>query len=69
LSRKLVELLLRHGADAGLANSDGTTPLSLVRRELAQYADSAWDDWDIYTFGNRGGLEDVEQQLVRAAIS
>ncbi|ELR18024.1 ankyrin, putative [Acanthamoeba castellanii str. Neff] len=69
-SGKLVELLLRHGADAGLANSDGTTPLSLVRRELAQYADSAWDDWDIYTFGNRGGLEDVEQQLVRAgAIS
>jgi hypothetical protein len=65
-----VKLLLRHGADAGLANSDGSTPLSVVRRELAQYANSAWDDWDIHFFGNRGGLEDVEQQLVRAgAIS
>lgn len=69
-SPQLVKLLLRHGADAGLANSDGSTPLSLVRRELAQYANSAWDDWDIYFFDNRGGLEDVAQQLVRAgAIS
>lgn len=65
-----MKLLLRHGADANLANSDGTTPLSIVRRELALCANSAGDDWDIYFFDNRRGLEDVEQQLVRAgAIS